>query len=89
MDYIQHPRHGILPVSAITETQEKRGWKIIDINGFMKNKFIASTINNLNNMTRSQLIEYAKDTPVHVEQNMLKDLLLERLIKNERNKLNK
>jgi len=89
MDYIQHPKHGILPVEAITDLQKERGWKVIDINKFMKNKFIESTINNLNKMTRSQLIEYAKDTPVRVEQNMLKDILLERLIKNERDKLDK
>lgn len=87
MDYIQHPRHGILPVESISEIQEKRGWKIIDINVFMKKKFTVSIITNLKRMTRLELLDVAKKEGVTVEQNMLKDDLLERLVDNEKYKL--
>jgi hypothetical protein len=89
MEYIQHPRHGILPVESISEVQEKRGWKVIDINKFMKNKFVHSTIKNLKNMIRSDLIEYARSESVFVEKNVLKDDLLRDLLEHERNKLDK
>jgi len=87
MDYIQHDVHGVLSVDFITKEQIERGWKVIDIDVFLKEKKSNGRIGQLEKMTRAELVEFAKIAGVNLDQNPTKAIALERLIKYERDKI--
>jgi len=87
MNYIQHDVHGVLSVDFITKEQIDRGWKVIDIDAFLKEKKLNGRIGQLEKMTRAELVEFAKVAGVVLEQNSTKAAALGRLIKYEQDKV--